>query len=125
MATFEFNQQLTPQSLIDIDEIGEFAIEATNDEGLFWYLIVRTSLGTTTVASCGPVVPDVPLLPSGYSSSLFRMEYKEPKIEKTITMWLNDRNKLLTSARLIDIDEAIDQFVDLRSYLHNYSEEIY
>lgn len=125
MATFEFNQQLMPQSLVDIDEIGQFALEASNDEGYFWYLIIRTSLGTATIACCGPVVPDVKLLPSGYSCYLSRMEYKEQKIEKFINTWLNDRSKALTQARIIEVDDAIDQFVDLGNYLRNFSDEVY
>ena len=125
MATFEFNNQFVPQSLIDVDEIGQFALEASNDQGYFWYLLVRTSLGTVTIASCGPVVPDVKLLPSGYSCWISRMEYKEQKLEKAINTWLNDKNKALTEAKLIDIDEAIDQFVDLGDYLRNFGDEVY
>ena len=125
MALFEFNNQLMPQSLIDIENIGDFAIEANNDEGAFWYLVIRTSLGTTTIASCGPVVPDIELLPDGYTCYLTRMDYKEEKLIKSINMWLNDRGKKLVQAKVIDINEAIDQFRDLGEYLENYSKDIY
>ena len=125
MMTFEFNQQLMPQSLIDIEQVGEFAIEAHNDAGYYWYLIVKTSLGTTTITSCGPKIPDVSLLPSGYTCSLNRIQFNEKKLEKTINMWLNDRMKTLTEAKVIDIDDAIDQIAELKDYLKNYSEEIY
>lgn len=125
MALFEFNNQLMPQSLIDIDNIGDFAIEANNDEGAFWYLVIRTSLGTTTIASCGPVVPDIELLPDGYCCYLTRMDYKEEKLIKWINMWLNDRGKKLVQAKVINIDDAINQFRDLGEYLTNYSKDIY
>lgn len=121
--TFEFNQQLTPQSLIDVDNIGDFALEGINDEGMFFYLICKTSLGVTTVVDCGPIIPDVSLIPSGYHISLIRMQYKEEKLSKTISMWLNDRSKKLTSANLVDIEDALDGFRDLREYMRNYSEE--
>ena len=117
MSTFEFNQQLMPQSLVDIDNIGQFALEATNDEGYFWYLILVTSLGNVTVASCGPVIPDVNLLPSGYTCSMYQMEYKEARIEKTINNWLNDRGKALTEAHLVNIEDALCEFRDLGTYL--------
>lgn len=123
MITFEFNQQLMPQSLIDVENIGDFAIEASNDEGVFWYLIVKTSLGVTTMASCGPVVPDVNLLPSGYCTYLSRIDYKEDKLIKQINMWLNDRSKKLTSASIVDIEDALDQFRDVGEYMRNYSED--
>lgn len=121
--TFEFNQQLMPQNLIDIDNIGEFALEGSNDQGVFWYLVVRTLLGVTTIAECGPVVPDVILLPTGYSSSITRMEYKEKKLNTLITKWLNDFSKKLTDAHLIDVDSALDQFRDVGDYMRNYSED--
>ena len=35
MATFEFNNQFVPQSLVDIENIGQFAIEASNADGYF------------------------------------------------------------------------------------------
>ena len=119
MATFEFNNQFVPQSLIDIENIGQFAIEANNDEGYYWYLIVSTLLGTVTIASAGPVVPDVALLPGGYACSFYTMEYKEPKLEKAINTWLNDKGKALTEARVVDIDVALDEFRDLSEYLRS------
>ena len=121
--TFEFNQQLMPQNLIDIENIGDFALEGINDEGNFYYLIVRTTLGITTLASCGPVVPDVNLLPSGYCTYISRMQYKEDKVAKQINIWLNDKSKALTKASLIEIEDALDQFRDLGEYMRNYSED--
>ena len=119
MATFEFNNQFVPQSLVDIENIGQCAIEASNDEGYFWYLIISTSLGTVTIASSGPSIPDVALLPGGYSCSFYTMEYKENKLEKAINTWLNDRGKCLTQARVIEVDEALDEFRDIAQYLRN------
>ena len=121
--TFEFNQQLMPQNLIDIENIGDFALEGINDEGNFYYLIVRTSLGITTLASCGPVVPDVNLLPSGYCTYISRMQYKEDKVAKQINIWLNDKSKALTKASLVEIEDALDQFRDVGEYMRNYSED--
>lgn len=124
-ATFEYDQELQFMSSIDIEDLGNFAIEANNDEGMFWYLIVRTSLGTVTTATCGPVIPDVELLPSGFSQSLFKSPFKEDKLAKSISLFLNDRGKKIVKAVEIPIDEAIRQFRDLGEYLENYSEETY
>lgn len=122
---FEFNNQFLPQNSIDIDRIGEFAIECSNEQGFYYFLVVKTSLGTTTIASCGPLVPDVVLLPNGYETSLIRIKSEDSKIEKEITKWLNDRKKCIIEARQISIDDALDQFVDLGNYLKNYSDEVY
>jgi len=122
---FEFNQELQFMSDIDINDIGQFAIEANNDEGMFWYLIVRTSLGTCTITSCGPLVPDLELLPSGFTQKLERIPFKEDKLCKYISMFLNDKGKKITKAVEIEIEDAIEQFKDLKEYLENYSEEIF
>ena len=34
---FEFNQQLMPQSLVEVEEIGQFGLEGWNDEGYYYY----------------------------------------------------------------------------------------
>jgi len=124
MESFEFNNQLVPQSLLSVDDLGECAIEATNDEGYFYYLVIRTSLGMTTIAKCGPVVPDVNMLPDGYATELVRMKYDGQKLGSVVNKWLNDKKKL-TEAKIITIDEALEQFRDLGEYMKNYSEEVY
>lgn len=122
---FEFNNQLMPQSLVDVEDVGQLAIEATNDEGYYYYLLIRTLLGTATIVSCGPVVPDIDRLPDGYQIRLDRMDYKEDKICKQINFWLNDRSKKLTEAHPITFEEAIDAMRDVKSYLEGYSEDQY
>ena len=124
MSTFEFNNQLVPQSLIEVENIGKFAIEASNDEGLYWYMIISTSLGQVTMVEWGPVIPDLNEIPEGFSNSLTKMEYKEPKIEKMINFWLNDKYKKLTDAKIITIGEALDVFPDLRTYLQTILGEV-
>ena len=114
-----------PQNLIEIDEIGEFALEAWNDEGLYYYMIIRTLLGVCSVTTCGPIVPDIDLLPSGYTVSFNRIPYKEDKLCKTINLFLNDRIRKITGAKIIEINEAIEQFRDIKEYLRNYTEETF
>lgn len=122
---FEFNKQLMPQNLVEIDEVGEFGLEASNDEGYFYYLVIRTLLGTTTIATCGPIIPDIEMLPSGFKMTLDKMPFKEDKLAKTISFFLNDTKKGITQARVISIDEAIKQFRELKDYLINFSEDTF
>ena len=122
---FEFDLQPAFMSNIDIENIGDFALEVNNDDGFFWYLIVKTSLGTSTICTCGPLVPDVDLLPSGFSQSLNRMPYKEDKLVKQISLFLNDGKKKITKAVLIPIEDAISQFRDMSDYLERLDEGLY
>lgn len=122
---FDFNNQLTPQDSIDIPDIGCFAIEAYNDDGYFYYLVVRTLLGTVTLSTCGPIVPDIVMLPSGFKMTLDKMPFKEDKLAKSISFFLNDKSKKITHAKIIDVNEAIDQFRELKDYLLNFNEETF
>ena len=122
---FEFNHQLLPQSILDVDEVGEFAVEAHNDLGYYWYLVIRTILGTSIISTCGPVFPDIALLPSGFSMTLEKIPFKEEKLARTINFFLNDRKKGLTEARIIDVEDGINQFRELKDYLKDLREETF
>ena len=123
MEQFEFNLQPCPMSILDIDNICQCAVEARNEEGEFYYLMIRTILGYSTVFKCGPVVPDVYFLPSGFETSLVRLDCDEDKLYKLIDKWLNDRFKKLTEAKVITFEEARSQFRDICSYMDDYGKE--
>ena len=120
-----YNGEATFLGELEIDNIGEFAIEASNDEGCFWYYIVRTTLGETAIAKSGPKIPDITLLPKNFSQSRVCIQFNEGKILKDVSLFLNDRNKKITRAEIIDIDAAIEQFVNLKDYLEEFSDEVY
>lgn len=113
---FEYNEERVLQSSIDIDDIGNTAIEGTNDDGYYYYLIIVTVLGETSIYTFGPLLPDLAELIEGYTFNFFSLDYKENKIEKIITRWLND-NKKLTSAKIIDKQSAIDSLPNLEDII--------
>ena len=125
MRTFDFNISHLALNSIDIEDIGNCAIECKNDDNLFFILIIRTTMGTSSIYTCGPFNPDVNLLPTGFSSSLTRLDFNISKIEKIIMSFLNDKYAKITSAQEISLDEAIDEFVDFKQYLENYGNEVY
>lgn len=118
---FEFNNQYVPQSLVEIDEIGEFGLEARNDDGYFWYMLIKTFYGTSVIATCGPVVPDIDPIPAGYTAYLDKIPYKEDKIAKTISRFLNDPKKGITKAEVISLDDAKKQFKEICPYLKSFN----
>lgn len=113
---FEYNAELVLQSALDVDDIGNTAIEGINDDGYYYYLIIVTVLGETSVYTFGPVIPDLVELIEGYTFNFFSLDYKETKIEKIITRWLND-NKKLTSAKIIDKQSAINSLPNLEDII--------
>ena len=120
-----YNGSPTYMGELDIDNIGDFAIEASNDDGMFWYYICRTLLGITTIATSGPRIPDVELLPKVFSQCRFTMDFNEEKIIKDVTKFLNDFRKKITVANVIPIEDAIEQVVNLKDYLEDYGEELF
>lgn len=114
---FEFNNQFVPQSLIDVEDIGQCCVECVNKEGDYYYIIIKTSLGTTTIVTFGPVNVDFDTLPNGYTTSLKRMDYKEDKIVKELKLFLNDSKKKIVEAKEVDLEEALINCKDLATYL--------
>lgn len=126
MPTFEFDNQFVPQNLINIPDTGNFCLEAIDEKnGFYHYLMIKASLGTASIVSFGPVVPDVKLLPDSYSAYFVRMPFKEEKIKKFISSWLNDKNKHINTASIVDEKILLNEYRDLKEYIESYSEEIY
>ena len=122
---FEFNKELTPQNQIEIDNIGSFALEASNNTGAYYYYVIQTIMGQTIIASCGPVIPDIDILPSGFCVSLHKMPYNEVRLSKVINLFLNDKDKKIVDAKEVNIEYAIEQFKDVKEYLRNLDVETF
>lgn len=120
---FEFNNELKAQNKINIDNIGSFALEACNENGAFFYYVVQSIMGQCIIASCGPIVPDIDAIPSGFCINLYKMIYNETKLGKAINLFLNDKYKQITAAQEITIEDAIEQFRDIKDYLKNINVE--
>lgn len=115
----EFDYELMPQKLLEVSDLGNFAIEAWNDDGYYYYMIIKTEYGISSMFTCGPVAPDVEHLPSGYKCTLGRIDYKENKIIGAIKFFLNDKTAKITEAKVIEIEDAAEQFRSLKEYIEN------
>lgn len=81
MPNIKFDNQYVPQNEIDIESVGNVCIEAINEnDGLFYYLLIKTSLGTSSIFEYGPVVPDIDKLYDIYNISFIRQSYNEKKL---------------------------------------------
>lgn len=126
MLTIEFDNQYTPQNFIEIESVGNVCIEAINeDDGLYYYLLIKTSLGTTSIFEYGPVIPDIDKLFDSYVVSFDRMSYNEKKLSLFLRKWLNDRKKNITAAYVIDESKFLDNYKDITYTIKNYSKEVY
>lgn len=102
---------------IEIEDTGNCAIQAFNDKGEEYYLIIDTSLGTTRVFQYGPAVPDFDLLPKSVNCSFKRIEYSDYKVHKVIDDFLNNGYAGITQAFLIDKESALNNCRDIIEYM--------
>lgn len=81
MPKITFNNQLVPQGLLDVESLGNVCIEATNEgAGLFYYLLIKTSLGVTSIFEYGPIEPDFDRLWENYTVSYSRFSSNDKKL---------------------------------------------
>ena len=117
-SSLDFNKQL------DIEDIGNLAIEAVNeDDGLYYYLLVFTRCGKTTIISYGPTIPDCEMLLGDFTFKYNTYKFNDEKIEKLISQWLNDRFKKIKAATIIDFETAISCCINTRDLIKTLIED--
>lgn len=110
--TFDYMERVVVEGQLDVENIGECIIQANNDFGEIFLLMIRTELGWTQVIDYGPLVPDIELLSPNFKILYSRFEFNQQKIEKLIDRFLNDPKKEITQARVVDVTEITDLLVD-------------
>lgn len=126
MLNIEFNNQYVPQNFIEIESVGNVCLEAINeDDGLYYYLLIKTSLGTTSIFEYGPIIPDIDKLFDIYNVSFIRQPFNEKKLNLFLKKWLNDRNKGITAAYVIEENKFIDNYKDICYVINEYGKEVY
>ena len=114
---FDYMIQTIVGDSIDIDDIGNVALQMSNDRGEFWYLVIKTELGWTEIFEFGPVVPDIEQLPKSCALSYNRIEYKQGKIEDIIDKSINNGYRGITQVCEITKEEAKNNMRNLVSYI--------
>lgn len=126
MPSIKFDNQYVPQNEIEIESVGNVCIEAANEnDGLFYYLLIKTSLGTSSIFEYGPIVPDIDKLYDIYNVSFMRQPFNDKKLLIFISKWLNDKTKKITYANVIDENKFLDNYKDIAYTIENYGAEVY
>lgn len=119
MKSFEYFYTKTAVGNLELEDIGNCIIEAANDEGLLFYLMISTSLGWTKIVEYGPAAPDFYELPKSCFCSFSRIEYDERKIHKRIDEFLNTPKRNITQAQEVDADVFFDSCKSILDYVKN------
>ena len=103
---FQFAPEQTMTAEISVDDIGNCAIMAMNDLCEQYYLITKTSLGTTKVCTFGPTIDGGEI--KRFNLSYYTMEYNAKKLQKTIYI-----KAKITEATPIGFEDAVRGMVDI------------
>ena len=78
---FDYLRLTQALDTIDFPDIGNVAINALNDYGQEWYLIITTKNGWTVIKEFGPLIADTEEITHPFRYDTFAYDYKDTKIE--------------------------------------------
>lgn len=108
MISFPYYIKSDAQAELIVDDIGNFAFKAFNDEGCEFILIVETKLGNTRMFTFGPIIPDLDLLPKSCSCNIKKCMFNSGKIIKEVRGFLNNPYNKITQAFETTKEEALN-----------------
>lgn len=114
---FEYLATIRKESSIDIENIGTCALDAYNDLGFEYLLLIRTTEGRTEIVEYGPIIPDLEYLPANVSYTYNRFDFSESKIGKRINKFLNEGGRGITQVFEIPLSEAKDKMRNLVEFV--------
>jgi len=114
---FEYLIKIKKEDSIDIENVGNCAIDVFNDMGFEWILLISTDEGITEILEYGPIVPDIEKLPNSVSYTYDRINYSQSKISTRIDKFLNAGYRMITQASEISKEEAKEKMRNLVSYV--------
>ena len=114
---FDYMIQTVVGDSIDIDDVGNTALQMSNDVGEFWFMIISTELGWSKIFEFGPIVPDIEELPKYCSMQYREIQYDVRKLNSIIDKSLNAINRNITQVCEIPKEEAKNNMRNLVSYI--------
>lgn len=115
---FEYFVTHSANGVLDIDDIGNCAIDIFNDDGLEMVMVIDTNLGATRVLTYGPFNPDLERLPNSVVCDLTQFPFSHTLINRTIRTFLNNWKFRATQAFEIDKNEALNKCRNIIEYMH-------
>ena len=115
---FDYFYVTTAEDQLTINNIGDCALEAFNDDGSCMYLIIKTNdLGITRVFEYGPIKPGSDILCKNTICNFKRLEYSDSKIDKIIKNFLNQPHRNITQAREISVEDVFKNCINIVDYM--------
>lgn len=110
---FDYLYTVSSMGEINVADIGNCVIQASNDIGCFYYLWIKTSnVGITHVLEIGPTTEIVEYMMKSFNMSYRKFNYTDGKCEKAIEGFLNKPGNMTTQAIEITVDILKEKFKD-------------
>lgn len=122
---FQFDGETHYNNSIDIDNIHQICLKATDNHGFDYYLIIRTLLGECSTLEYGPLVGGDPILPDSTTIKFERFDSEDFKLKKKIKTFLMPRNKgrnKIIEVVELTFNQALDEGIDLLNYMRGFNE---
>ena len=116
---FEYSVTKTFNESIDVVDIGNTALRCHGSKLDFYYIILKTIMGKTSILKFGPVMPDVDVLFNDFTVSYKKIDYKEMAIYKEVDKFINDFKKEIISVEEITEYEAWLDFPAVQQLFEN------
>lgn len=117
MRTFEYLYDVKAMGTLDVDNVGNVVISATNLLYQEYFLIIKTEYGRSKIIQYGPVWVEEDIKPNFISYTYTEMDFSSSRLETIIEKFLNNPKYCVSQAKVIDLDEAISRIKDLIEFL--------
>ncbi len=114
---FDYLRTVQAMDTISIEDIGNTCINAFNDDGLEWFLVLETNNGWTKTTIFGPLKVDSNKLTTSFSYSFYEKDFSEKTINKTIDNFINNPKYMITQVEEIDKNFAKERFNKIKESL--------
>lgn len=114
---FDYLRTTTALDTIEIEDIGNCAVNAMNDDAEEWFLIINTYEGWTETIEFGPLVVDDDDIKTYFKYDKFSSDYSEKKIGRSIDRFINDPKRMITQVFEVDKEFAKSRLNSIKDKL--------
>ena len=116
---FDYLYIAQSEGSIDIEDVGNVCISATNTLFQEYFLVIQTMYGRTKIIQYGPVFVDIDDVPSFVSYTYTEIDYSQGKISNIIEKFLNNPKYNISQVTLIELEDARERITDLMEFLND------
>ena len=111
--TFEYMRVTTAMDSIDVEDLGNVCLRASNDNADEWYMQTKTSLGWVELKQFGPLKINSDQFDYFFNFFYQKFEYSDKKLSKIISDFINNPKKSITIAEIISEESFNEKLMEV------------